>query len=459
MTNNKPQDKDSREVKSPTSSKDLLLQSPKGMRDLIGDDFYLYQGFFEKAAEVALYYGFKPIETPILEKEELFNRGVGAGTDIVEKEMYTLKTRGGDHLTMRPEGTAGVMRAYIEHGMQTLPQPVMLYYYGPYFRHENPQRGRYRQMYQFGLEILGTAKSIADATIINLFMIILTEAGMKNLTIKINSIGDAECRHLYRHDLVNYYKKNVRHICPDCRERLKANPLRVLDCKDPHCQEIKKEAPESISYLCSACKQHFKEVLEYLDKLGINYEIDNTLVRGLDYYSRTVFEIYSEIEIEKEDGTKSTSSLALAGGGRYDYLAKSLGVKRELPAVGGGLGVDRIIEMPAYAKLTPRLVKKPRAFFIQLSFDAKLKSFEVIETLRKAHIPMTHSLSKDSLSVQLGMAERMGIPYTIILGQKEALEGTVIVRDMDTHSQDTIKIENLGDYLKKLKTTASPPHK
>jgi len=427
------------------------LQSPKGMRDLIGDSFYLFQGFFEKASEVALYYGFKPIETPILEKEGLFNRGIGEGTDIVEKEMYTLKTKGGDHLTMRPEGTAPIMRAYLENGMHSLPQPVMLYYYGPFFRHENPQKGRYRQFYQFGLEILGSAKSINDASIIHIFNIILKDAGLKKLRVQINSIGDSECRGAFRRDLIIYYKKNAKNICADCRERLKTNPLRVLDCKNPLCEEVKAGAPESISFLCPACKTHFKEVLEYLDKFGIDYEINNNLVRGLDYYSRTVFEILSDTEIINPDGSKTISSLALGGGGRYDYLSKALGGKKDVPAVGGGLGVDRIIEIPGYTKHTPRIVKKPKVFFIQLSFDAKLKCFEIIEILRKAKIPMIHSMSKDSLSAQLGIAERMEIPHTLILGQKEALEGTVIVRNMDTRSQDTIKIENLAEYLKKIK--------
>lgn len=427
------------------------LQSPKGMRDLIGDSFYLFQGFFEKASEVALYYGFKPIETPVLEKEELFNRGIGQGTDIVEKEMYTLRTKGGDHLTMRPEGTAPVMRSYLENGMQSIPQPVMLYYYGPFFRHDSPQKGRYRQFYQFGLEILGSAKSINDASIIHIFNIILKDAGLKNLRVQINSIGDTECRGAFRRELISYYKKNIKNVCADCRERLKTNPLRVLDCKNPMCEEVKAGAPESVSYLCPACKLHFKEVLEYLDKFGIDYEINSNLVRGLDYYSRTVFEILSDTEIVAEDGTKTVSSLALGGGGRYDYLAKTLGGKKDVSAVGGSLGVDRIIETPGYAKHSPRIVKKPKVFFIQLSYDAKLKCFEIIETLRKARIPMVHSISKDSLSAQLGIAERMEVPYTLILGQKEALDGTVIVRDMDTRSQDTVKISCLAEYLKKIK--------
>lgn len=424
------------------------LQSPKGMRDLIGEELFSFQGFFEKAAEIALYYGFKPIETPILEKEEIFSRGVGEGTDIVSKEMFSLKTKGGDHLVLRPEGTASVMRSYVEHGMFSLPQPLMFYYHGPFFRHENPQRGRYRQLYQFGLEILGTKKSIADATIINLTRLILEEAGIDNLKFKINSLGDNDCRGTFRRELVNYYKKNLKNVCADCRERIKTNPIRLLDCKNPNCQEIKKGAPEAIAYLCAPCKAHFKEVLEYLDALGINYEIDNNLVRGLDYYTRTVFEVFVE---KSNDNDEETLPLALGGGGRYDNLAKALNVKKEIPAVGMSLGVDRITELATYAKLSPRIAKKPKVFFIQLSFDAKLRSFEVIEALRLAKIPVQHSLSKDSLSAQLSLAEKLGVPFTIILGQKEALDGTVIVRNMDTRSQDTIKVGKLAEYLKKIK--------
>lgn len=430
-------------------------QTVKGMRDFVGDQVFAMQGFFEKASEVALYYGFKPIEVPILEHEELFIRGVGETTDAVGKEMYTLRTRGGDKLALRPEGTAPVMRAYIEQGMQTLPQPVMLYYHGPFFRHESPQKGRYRQFYQFGLEVLGTTKSIADAMIIKVFMAILAEAGITNTLLEINSIGDKECRHIYRRELVNYYKKHLKNVCADCKERLKENPLRVLDCKNPKCQPIKKGAPESISYLCSACKSHFKEVLEYLETMGIAYMINPNLVRGLDYYSRTVFEI-SELPTEIEQSTDQTNSsevappIAIAGGGRYDYLSKMLGSKKDIPAVGASIGVDRVIMSPSYTNLAPRIIKKPKVFLIQLSFDAKLKSFEIVEILREARIPVAHSLSKDSLGAQLAIAEKTKVPYTLIFGQKEAIDGTVIVRNMNNRSQDTVKIKDLSDYLKKV---------
>lgn len=445
-------------------------RAPRGMRDLFNKEYYFYQGFFEKAAEIATYYGFKPIETPLVEETRLYTSGVGVGTDIVEKEMYEIKTRGDSQLTLRPEGTAGIMRAYIENGMQTMSQPVMLYYYGPFYRHEKPQRGRLRELRQFGLEILGSEKSVADATVIKVAMTMLEEAGHKNLTLSINSIGDKACRNAYKKELTNYYKKNLSGSCKDCKVRFKNNPLRLLDCKDVKCKTIKDNAPQSVSFLCDACKQHFREVLEYLEILKIEYTINSNLVRGLDYYTRTVFEITAkyipkpithDIELAKTDDPKiqqevkeevTPTMLALAGGGRYDYLAKTLGNKKDIPGVGCGIGVDRVITSEEFnQELAPRILKKPKIFFIQLGFSAKLYSLAIIEILRKARIPVLQSLSKDSLSSQLSVAEKLKIPYTIIMGQKEVIDGTVIIRNMDTRSQDEIKVDKLTEFLKKLK--------
>ncbi|HEU0085784.1 MAG TPA: histidine--tRNA ligase [Candidatus Paceibacterota bacterium] len=426
------------------------LSTPKGMRDIMNEDYYCFQGFFEKAQEVAVYYGFKPIQTPTLEHADVFTRGVGEGTDIVDKEMYTLKTKGGDHLAMRPEFTAGLMRAYIEHGMQTLPQPVLMYKFGSVFRHDNPQKGRYREFRQFDLDALGSDKSIMDALVIKAGMSILEDAGAKNLTININSIGDKECRNGYIKELVNYYKKHLNSLPTIDRERLKTNPLRILDSKEEKTKEINEGAPDSVSFLCSSCKKHFKEVLEYLEEMDIPYAINKNLVRGLSYYTRTVFEVISEEEYE-ENGEKKTLEIAIAGGGRYDYLAKSIGSKKDVPAVGFSIGVDRIIESTWYKRLSPRILKKPKICFIQLGIEAKLKSLNIIDILRKAHIPITQSLSRDSLGSQLAIAERLAVPYAIIFGVKEALDKTVIVRNMENRSQETVKIEKLLEYLKELK--------
>ncbi len=464
---------------------DDQMHTLKGMRDLIGAEYYAYQGFFEKAAEIAIYYGFRAIETPIVEYESLFYHSIGADTDIMEKEIYTLRTRGGDKLALRPEGTAPVMRAYFEHGMQSEPQPVLLYYGGQFFRHDNPQRGRYRELRQFGLEAIGTGKSITDAMIIKVILTILEEAGLSNLKVEINSIGDKDCRPNFKKELTNYYKKHIRSLCPDCRDRLKTNPMRLLDCKNAKCQELKADAPSAVGYLCGSCKQHFKEVLEYLDTMNVAYELNNSLVRGLDYYSRTVFEIstlnaspvpeaeafvdeaivaQAPEEMLDEDGEVVVpqakqevkkveplpAGLSLAGGGRYDYLAKALGNKKGVSAVGAAIGVDRVIAAGGN-KLLPRIIKKPKIFFIQLSFEAKLKSMVVIEVLRKAKIPIAQAMTKDSLGAQLAIAERLRVPYCIILGQKEALEGSVIFRDMNNRSQHTIKIDKLAEFIKTIK--------
>lgn len=431
-------DKKNKKTKEP-------LQSVKGMRDIMDEQYYNYQGFFEKAQEIAVYYGFKPIEVPILEHEEVFTSSIGEGTDVIDKEMYTLKTKGGDHLALRPEGTAGVMRAYIEHGMQSLPQPVMLYYYGSMFRHDSPQRGRYRDFKQFGLEIIGTEKSIADALIIKTTMAILEEAGATGLVVDINSIGDKECRPAYLKELTNYYKKHLSELSAIDRERLKTNPLRILDSKDPKAIAINENAPDAVSFLTGEAKKHFKQVLEYLEQMEVPYRINKNLVRGLSYYTHTVFEI---IETSEEEGVPP---LTIAGGGRYDYLAKMLGSKKDVPAMGVAIGVDRVVESAWCHKLCPRIVKKPKMYFIQLGFDAKLKSLNVIEILRKAKIPIAQSISKDSLGAQLGVAEKSGMRYALIFGQKEAIENSVIVRDMTNRSQDTVKLDKLLDYIKELK--------
>ncbi|OGI73924.1 histidine--tRNA ligase [Candidatus Nomurabacteria bacterium RIFCSPHIGHO2_01_FULL_41_71] len=421
------------------------LSAPKGMRDIMNDEYYSFQGFFEKAQEVAVYYGFKPIDTPILEHKEIFTSGIGEGTDIVDKEMYTLKTKGGDHLALRPEHTAPLVRAYMEHGMQNMPQPTMFYQYGPVFRHDKPQRGRYRQFWQFDLDALGNEKSILDALMIKVGISILEEVGATKLSVDINSIGDKECRNGYLKELINYYKKNLSQLSAIDRERLKTNPLRILDSKEEKTKKINEGAPESISFLCASCKKHFKEVLEYLEALDIEYNLNKNLVRGLSYYTRTVFEII------EEGGDENSAPLAIAGGGRYDYLARQIGGKRDISAVGISIGVDRIIASPWYKKISPRIIKKPKIYFIQLGAEAKLKSLNVIDILRKAHIPIAQSLSKDSLASQLAVAEKLDIPYALIFGVKEALESAVIVRNMSNRSQETVKLEKLLEYLKDLK--------
>lgn len=445
-------------------------QAPRGMRDLIGDEWFRYQGFMEKAAEVALYYGFQPIELPILEQENVFVHGTGETSDVVTKEMYALRTKGGDHLALRPEGTPNTMRAYLEHGMQSLPQPVQLYYHGPLFRHDKPQRGRYRQFYTFGCEVIGSDKAVNDVMLMQVIASILTEVGLKDFSFEVNSLGDKECRVAYKKALIAYYRKFQSELSAHSKELLKDNPLRILDSKEPREVELSLEAPASIDYLTGPAKSHFKEVLDYLEALGLPYRMNNRIVRGLDYYNRTVFEIIANPPEAEESGIGNQPSqergpamagesgqanppsqpLALGGGGRYDYLGRVMGSKRDIPAVGFGLGVDRIVEI-CNKDISPRIVKKPKFYFIQLGAEAKMRSLQVVEVLREAKVPIMHSLAKDSLGAQLAKAEELGIPYVIILGQKEVMEKSVIVRDMKTRSQDSIRVDALADYLKKLK--------
>lgn len=413
------------------------------MHDLLADEYVLYQNVFDKAEEIASYYGFKPIQTPHLESLELFTATVGATSDIVEKQMYYIKSDGDSNLVLRPEGTAPVMRAYVEHGLQTLPQPVMLWYKGSFFRHENPQKGRFREFFQFGLEIIGEGKPIGEAMIIQIFTLALKELGLGPIIVHINSVGDKECRGEYRKKLIAYYRKHLPNICKDCRRRFKENPLRLLDCKEEKCAEIKRNAPQSIDSLCAPCKQHFKENLEFLETNNINYYLDTRLVRGLDYYTRTVFEIF--LDKEEDDGAPS---LALAAGGRYDPLAKILG-KRDIPAVGGGIGVDRVVMVMQEKKIAPKPKRTPKVFLIQLSQSAKQKSMSIIEMFRKANIYIAQSISKDNLNSQLSLASRMNVPYVLILGQKEVLENSIMVRDMGTGAQESVPMEKVVEIIKK----------
>lgn len=417
----------------------------KGTQDIRNENYYQFQGMFEKAQEISEYYGFKPIETPTIERASIYEKAIGENTDIVEKEMYRFSIKGSDAVALRPEYTAGIVRAYIEGGMVAEPQPVMLYSYGPTFRHEKPQLGRYREFRQFNLEILGSDKAIADALVIKTVYDILSDYGFKDIIVDINSMGDLENRASYIKDLTNYYKK-ISNLCKSCQERVKTNPLRLLDCKEPECQEPKEKAPQIINYLSTDARRHFKDVLKFLEEMEIPFRINNTLVRGQDYYKRTVFE-FVQVHVDEEGREKE---LTICGGGRYD-LSKHMGQKKEMPSVGAAMSFERIVMMPDCQKVSPRIIKNPKFYFIQLGFEAKLKSLHIIDVLRQAKIPVHQNLSKDSLGAQLAIAEKMEIPYALIFGQKEALDGTVIVRDMKKHQQEVVKIANLCDYVKKMK--------
>ncbi len=443
-----------------------IPKAPRGMRDVLFEEALVREKIQNIAFEQARYYLFDRIETPILEDTELFLRSVGDTTDIIEKQMYNLKTEGGTQLTMRPEGTAGVVRSFIEQGMSNLPQPVKLFYYGPMFRHENPQRGRLRQLTQFGVEVLGDISSSYDAEVILIFFNILKQLKIKDLVVEINSIGDKSCRSAWRAKLRDYYRNKLPKMCKDCRNRFQRNPFRLLDCKEKVCIEYRAGAPTMLDNLCHDCNSHFKGVLEFLDELEIPYALSPYLVRGLDYYTRTVFEIFSnpaffekqakeqEKEKEKKEGEASeeqenvsSTPLALAGGGRYDDLVKMLGGK-DTPAMGGAIGIDRVADLVGKT-MNVTDEHNVRVFLVQLGMIAKRKLMKLREVFRKEKISVAESFGRDSIKAQLKIADRLQADFVLILGQREALDDTIILRDMKTGSQEIIPLPKIFDEIKK----------
>ncbi len=416
------------------------FQSVSGMHDILPEDQGYYKRIYEVVSGMAEFYGFQKIDTPILEDTDLFSKSIGETSDVVSKEMYTLKTKGGDSLSLRPEWTAPIVRSYIEHGMHVLPQPLKLWYFGPCYRYERSQADRYRQFWQFGFEIFGESNPVIDAQIIQIQYNILKELKLKNISVEVNSIGDSNCRPYYKKLLGNYLKSRESSLCADCKKRFKENVLRVLDCKDEKCQPIKTEAPQILDHLCDECHSHFKEVLEFLDEIEVPYVLNPYLVRGLDYYTKTVFEIFQE----SEDGSKK----ALAGGGRYDKLVKLLG-GRDTFACGAATGVERIISLMKAQGIEVSKEKETQVFLAQLGSLAKRKSLKLLEEFRKSKIRVSESFGRDSLKVQLNRANKLGAKYTLIIGQKEALEDVAIVRNMKNGKQDIIKMDKVVADLKK----------
>ncbi len=432
-------------MKKPSSSpKGKTLQSVRGMHDILPADYPLWDKAIKTFKEIVDFYNFSPITTPILESVDLYARTLGETSDVVEKEMYIIKTKSGDTLAMRPEGTAGIVRAYIEHGMSHQPHPVRLAYCGPFFRHDKPQAGRLRQFNQVGFEIFSSENDpLYDAQTILACYRFIEGLKIKGVTAHINTIGCKTCRPNYRKALVAYYKPLEKKLCGDCRRRLPINPLRLLDCKTPTCQPFKEQAPTTLDYLCNACKVHFKELLEYLEDIKIPYSLNHFLVRGLDYYTKTVFEFTLDPLAGEED-----LAFALGGGGRYDYLTEMLG-GRPTSAVGAALGLERLLEVVKRRNLCAPARIKERIFLIHIGDLAKKKSLSLIETLREGSIHVVESLGKESMAAQLRNADKLQVPFALIFGQKEAYEESVIIRDMKTGAQETVPLAKLVASIKK----------
>jgi len=425
------------------------FQVPTGMHDILPASQPYFKRFYEVAQDIAEFYGFNRIDTPILEETELFSKGTGASTEIVQKQMFNLRTKGGDCLTLRPEFTPGVVRAYIEHGMKSWPQPVKLYSIGPLFRYERPQAGRFRQFLQLNMEVFGEESPVVDAQIVQIFYNILKELKFKDLIVEINSIGDNQCRPYYKKLLVSYFKSRESALCVDCRRRLKENPLRVLDCKEEKCQRVVSQAPQTVDHLCDECHRHFRGVLEFLEEIELPYRLNPHLVRGLDYYTKTVFEIF--IGSPEEESKESAPKVSLAGGGRYDALIKLLGGE-DTKAVGCAMGIERVISVMKGGDQKFSSAVPGQIFLAQLGNLAKRKGLKLLEDFRKNKIQVIESFGRDSLKAQLKMADKAEVRYALLLGQKEALEETIIIRDMKTGKQETVKLDKaVAEVRKKLK--------
>ncbi len=420
----------------------------KGMHDLLPKDEKYWKTLYHAGENLAQHFQFGRIETPLLEEASLFVRSIGRGTDVVDKEMYVFEDRDGSKVALRPEGTASVVRAYIMHGMWNSTQPVKMWYWGPMFRHEKPQAGRFREHFQIGFETIGDADPVQDAELILIAYNFYKDLGLP-VEIHINSIGMPEERQKYKTALVEYYRSKRSYLCEDCKQRLTKNPMRVLDCKQPGCQPIKEEAPQIISWLEEESKNHFMKVLEYLDELGVPYVIRHNLVRGLDYYTRTVFEVYPVVA--EAENPEAGAQVALGGGGRYDLLVEEMGGK-PMPAAGFSVGIERAVAaVKQYfdAQQMKFPTEKPDAFMAQLGDQARRRSLKTINELRASGLNIAYNFSKNSLKGQLEMANTLQVPYALILGQKEVQDGTIIIRDMESGVQEIVDQKKIEHLLKK----------
>ena len=416
-----------------------MYKAARGTSDILPEEQPYWRYVEERVVRLCRMWGYRRIDTPVFEDARIFIRGIGEGTDIVEKEMYTFEDRGGDLITLRPEGTATVCRAYLEHGMHNLPQPVKLYYIAPIFRYERPQAGRYRQHQQFGFEAIGDADPALDAEVIDMAWQLYLMLGLSKLHLVVNSIGCRQCRPGYLEHLKRHYSSHAERVCPDCRARLERNPLRLLDCKRETCQLIAASAPRSADYLCAECREHFERLRHYLGLIGLPYEVDHRLVRGLDYYTRTVFEVQPE-----EEGAQST----LGGGGRYDGLIEELG-GRPTPAVGFATGIERIVLNLKRQGIAVGGDAAPEVFVAYLGEEAKEHAVELVAQLRREGVAAALASGGRSLKAQLRQANAWGIPHALILGEDELREGAVTLRDMTRGEQRRVGWEDVLSTIKR----------
>lgn len=418
-----------------------LYQAPQGTQDLLPEDASAWRFVENTAREQAGLAGFEELRTPTFEQTAVFVRAVGAATDIVEKEIYSFTDKGGEQLTLRPEGTAAVVRAYLEHGMSSRPQPVRVFSLINAFRHDRPQRGRYREFHQFNVEAIGEADPLVDAEVLAVQWRFYAALGLRDLTLEVNSIGDAACRPAYVGVLRTYFEEHRSGLCPDCQRRLETNPLRLLDEKNPACRPVIDQAPRSSDYLCGPCREHFTTWLEYLDVAGIPYTVSSRLVRGLDYYTRSVWEV-----LPPREGAQST----LGGGGRYDGLAEQLG-GRPTPGVGFATGLERVLlEMRQQQVPMPRS-DAPALYLVWQGAAAKRDAFATAERLRRDGIAVEVAAGDRKLGKQLGAADRSGAAFAGIIGDDEVAAGSVTLKPLRVEApQRTVARDEVAIALKTL---------
>ena len=414
----------------------MQFQAPRGTVDVLPEDQKYWKFVTATAEDVASRAGFQRLDTPVFEDSALFERGVGSATDIIEKETYSFEDRGGDMLTLRAEGTAPACRAYLQHGMQNLPQPVRLYYLCPVFRYERPQSGRYRQHNQFGLEIIGESDASVDADVIEAGWRYLETVGLSDLTLYVNSIGDGSCRPAYLTELRSYYEGHRGRLCADCERRLDRNPLRLLDCKNDQCQPLIDEAPASFDHLCDDCQAHWDSLREYLAIIGLEYQTEHRLVRGLDYYTRTVFEIAPQLE---------GRTVTIVGGGRYDGLIEELG-GRPTPGVGFGMGLERVIYNIKREEIPVAEPSSTSVVVVHLGNAAKRAGMGMASGLRRSGIAAKLAPPRGMRS-QMRYAASSGATHAVIIGDNEIERGVATVRDLRRSDQVEVPIDNIADHL------------
>ena len=418
----------------------MLSKAPRGTKDITPKDVYKWHYIEKKFREICALYGYEEIRTPIFEHTEVFSRSVGDTTDVVQKEMYTFTDRGDRQLSLKPEGTAGVIRSFIENKMYADTQPTKLYYITPCFRYERPQAGRQRQFHQFGIEVLGSDGPSVDAEVISLAVQFFNEMGLKNLSVNINSVGCPTCREEYNRKLKEYLDKKVDVLCETCLERKDKNPMRVIDCKNPHCKENLQDIPFMIDHLCEGCKDHFDKLQTYLKEMDINYVVDKTIVRGLDYYKKTAFEI-----ISNDIGSQST----VCGGGRYDGLVEMLGGPKGISGIGFALGAERLLLTLENNNIEIENPKSTDIYIATIGDAAKTKSFKLIKDLRTNHISADNDHLDKSLKAQFKYSDKLNAKYTVVIGDDELANDTATLKNMKTSEQTTIKLSELVDELKK----------